>query len=539
MISRKHILTFLVLVSIVSSTFSFVFPRTASAAVVDDAKASLATCDKSLSQLGSKIPGFVVDLFITRLELKAINYATSWAEKLPYVGGAAEPIDDLVDTLVSWWNQAAWWGIIATLTSFVIGKLILAALDLNLAIGEGSFVNYGYGVILSIANIGIVLALVLTAFGTMLRWESLSAKNTLSKIITAALLINFTMFFALAVVNIGNSLTAAFIYSGQPCIGNIVNEVNVVEKYDLIKTELQKSVGLSSLNVDAQAEAEQKKLEKELDKDGGDQKSWFGNLIGGITGFFSSVAGVVKDATTGLFDLLKNIIGHFFISYFSLVFASLLTVIMAVTNLVLLSFLIIRYVVINLLLIFAPIIWLGYIFPKVSVPGLGNAWSGWWNNIIKWSLFGPLIVFFMTVTDRYLAYSTGTGGDIYVKIAKMIILILFRLIGIYAANKMGAVGSEYIMKGASFAVGGANKASQKFWGGRQLRAEQRAEMYKQMGETQKAKQEEKKAERLKLITKQLDLPSTAAGTLLAVAGLIIPESKPPTKLSDAEQKRCF
>ena len=107
----------------------------------------------------------------------------------------------------------------------------------------------------------------------------------------------------------------------------------------------------------------------------------------------------------------------------------------------------------------------------------------------------------------------------------MVILILFSLIGIYAANKMGAVGSEYIMKGASLAVGGANKMSQKFWKSRQLRTEKRAEMYDQMGETEKATKEREKAKKLQLITKQLDLSSNMTGTLLVGAGLKIKKEK--------------
>ncbi|HZX00838.1 MAG TPA: hypothetical protein VFE87_00340, partial [Candidatus Paceibacterota bacterium] len=105
---------------LITSLAPVVFYARPAMAAQDDALAVLNKCEEGLQF--STVSGFIWDLAWTRLSLKGINVLTSTAEKIPWVGGAAEPIDDFVDQLVKWWNQAVYWGLLASFTNIFVGK---------------------------------------------------------------------------------------------------------------------------------------------------------------------------------------------------------------------------------------------------------------------------------------------------------------------------------------------------------------------------------------------------------------------------------
>ena len=73
------------------------------------------------------------------------------------------------------------------------GTLVNWALDLNSQVLNTNTVKIGWTVSRDIANLGFVFAIILIAFATILRIENYQMQKLLWKLITAALLVNFSL----------------------------------------------------------------------------------------------------------------------------------------------------------------------------------------------------------------------------------------------------------------------------------------------------------------------------------------------------------
>lgn len=103
-------------------------------------------------------------------------------------------------------NAVQWvaWG----LFNFV-GLLIDFTLNLSGNItsgGEGNPIRQGYRIVLMVANLAIVLAFIIAAFGVMLRKDAWG-KNALPRLIAVALLINFAFPFAVGAIDLSDAIT--------------------------------------------------------------------------------------------------------------------------------------------------------------------------------------------------------------------------------------------------------------------------------------------------------------------------------------------
>lgn len=121
------------------------------------------------------------------------------------------------------------------------------------------------------------------------------------------------------------------------------------------------------------------------------------------------------------------------------------------------SMYVIRYVALSLLIILFPLVWFGWIFPKIATAGgAKNIWNAWWGQFMRWLLFGPIAMFFFflavkgTVAIESLATSKITG-EAYFGVGAVtafgaaageLFTVLGLLIGgLYVSNKMGIAGS--------------------------------------------------------------------------------------------------
>jgi len=407
-------------------------------------------CDIDYSKFVGDLGEYAKDYLFAKGGLFAIDITTSLLEKVPYIGGAFEPIDQTVDELETHWNKAFIWGIYATFASWLTGKLVLVALWLNTTLtSDAPFVKFGYGLILGIVNVALIISLIIVAFGVMLRRSKWATQGTVARIIIAALLINFTMFFAGTVLNAGTALTNNAIVATEPCLGSFVNKFNVVTINSQISNAFE-----------AAAEAPQidSNLQEAIKRP--DTLSWWDKIKAAFN---------PQTYAEGVKGAVMKVVSAFLQSLFSIYIASLLAIISALTFAALFVFLVVRYAVLSLLLIFAPLIWLGLIFPGIKLKlgeAAGNPWGWWWGQFLKWSLYGPLIVFSIAITSRYLDFiSQGGAADSnsFVFVAQLFIAVIFSLGGLYAALKMGAMGSEYIGKGVSAGVGFVGKTTQGFW----------------------------------------------------------------------------
>jgi hypothetical protein len=276
------------------------------------------------------------------------------------------------------------------------------ALDLNMDILQSHLVKVGWIISRDIANLGFVLAIILIAFTTILRVESYAMKQTLWKLITAALLVNFSLVLAGVFIDFSGMLTNFFITKAAGNPANLALELTGAFRVHEI---LQPTDDINKLNA----------------------------LAGGLMQNFSGWA-------------------TFFASLF---FAVFFTGIAAITLIGLAGMLFIRYIALSILLILMPIAWLLWIWSDTK-----NNWTKWWQEFFRWIWFAPALSFFLylafsIVTEKAKSLELKAAGDVLNMgtlqassgeiIGQMFALMGILIGGLIAANSMGIAGAGLTM----------------------------------------------------------------------------------------------
>lgn len=319
---------------------------------------------------------------------------------------AFSPLDSIAGAMVAYLNS-----LVGAAIGFLAGILFGAAswlvgftIDLNTDLAESSVIANGHEIVLSLANLGIVVAIIAVAFMIMLRKAE---AKLLIKLVTVALLINFgfyivTNIFIKPVDNITRTINDAInigpagfagAFSGVFRNDNFINPVT--------------------------PEAVRKIAEGE-----GEAGGFIGGLADGLVGM--------------MFLFITTIIGVGSL----LAFAGML---------------LIRYVALSILIIVLPIAILAWAFPDLKIPG-GNPWSVWTEHFFRWLFFAPIGLFFMWLAisiivdtggaGSVLKATDGTEAGFFVAIGNMVVVVGFLLGGILMADKMSITGAGYAMKTA-------------------------------------------------------------------------------------------
>ena len=92
-------------------------------------------------------------------------------------------------------------GVISGTILTIGGYLMDLGLALNRGVIDNEVVAKGFPITLNVANLFFILAMIIIAFATILRYEPYGAKKLLTKLIIAAVLINFSLTLAGLVVD--------------------------------------------------------------------------------------------------------------------------------------------------------------------------------------------------------------------------------------------------------------------------------------------------------------------------------------------------
>ncbi|HDH31292.1 MAG TPA: hypothetical protein ENH26_00785 [Candidatus Wolfebacteria bacterium] len=292
-------------------------------------------------------------------------------------------------------------GFIGGVLMSIAGYLVKLTLSINFEILTSPTVTTGWQIVLSFANLGFVLAIIVIAFATILRLETYAMKQILWKLIVAALLVNFSLVIAGALINVSDTLSNFFL-TGGGAIGNITNPLEWSDAF----AGMFKAQALLRVNESFQAEG----------------------VIDAATGAINSISGIA----------LQSIASIFFIAIF--------TILASLTLLATAVMLLIRYVFLGILLILSPIVWLLWIFPATI-----KLWQKWWSHFIRWTFFAPIMLFFMflalyTMQNQPEAIRQFTENPEAIKeisltfgieiIGEMIIVIGLVVGGLIAANAL-------------------------------------------------------------------------------------------------------
>lgn len=308
---------------------------------------------------------------------------------------------------------------IGALLITIAATFIQILVEVSRTIISNQMILTGFKITLSVTNLGFVLAIVVIAFSTILRFQTYGAKQLLWKLIVAAVLVNFSLTIAGVLIDFANVIGMSFVDASSggninSFAANLANSLNI--------QETAKGAGLGSV----------------------------------IEGYFKMLASITL---TAIFNLLLVVV------FFALAFMML-----------------IRNIYLMILVILMPIVWLLWIFPNLS-GHWSKWWSSFirWTFFFPAMMFFVYVSIFasnqITNTIKNIADTTaktevgaasklagegGVGGNNFIasilaSFAKMGILIG----GLIAANSLGINGAAAalgIAKGAkNWAIGEAGK----------------------------------------------------------------------------------
>lgn len=293
------------------------------------------------------------------------------------------------------------------------GQFTSVMLNFNYNILQANtLITDGWTIVRDLANLGFVLVIIVIAIATILRYKAYGAGQLLTKLIAAAIIVNFSLTIAGVFLDFSHSLTR-FFFGPVQGFGD------------------GSGIGVA----------------RTLSAAFSPQRFFADPDIPEIT----EQGSVLND--------FSQITGETLMKIASFVFAIIFTFTAAFTLFALAFLLFLRYIYLSFLLVLAPIIWLFWV-----VPSFKKYFSEWWGAFVKWTIFAPASAFFLylslvsiqTIAGEDALQSTsvffadGALAAVMKHGVQLLVLTGFFFGSLVAAQKLGVAG-------ASGAVGLAKK----------------------------------------------------------------------------------
>jgi hypothetical protein len=256
--------------------------------------------------------------------------------------------------------------------------LIEIVLEMNDQILKSDFVQSGYQISLAVTNLIFVAGIIVIAIATILRWESYSMKKILWQLILMAVLVNFGLSIAGAIIRISTNFSWYFLNAVNPGGGSGAAHYGAFATAIAGAFTPQRFFITNIFEGGVTATSE------------GDK-----NVAGQITQQDQkSLAGVFGGS---LAKMLTPIVSIFFTIAF--------LVVIIITLGALVVMLINRYIYISFLLMLLPLAWAFWVFPNTK-----TYWTMWWQRFIRWTFFAPAVLFFLYLCLLTLRATPGGGN---------------------------------------------------------------------------------------------------------------------------------
>jgi len=255
-------------------------------------------------------------------------------------------------------------------------------------------VQEGWGITRDLVNMLFVLILLTIAIATILRLETYGMKALLPKLIIAALLINFSLVLAGAVIDFSNILTDFFIQDSTSFFSDIAGQMGLA-KLQLTNVESSGEVWkVCQIGIGDDCRAETYSTQEECNASLG---TW-------------DVLWDCEDKTPPKVDWTKIPGDKYWKVIASLILSIIFTIIAAFVFGAMAFLFLTRTIIIRFLLILAPLAWFFWILPATQ-----HLFGKWWNTFIKWVFFAPAAVFFIWLSvNSWLKFISGqapSGGE--------------------------------------------------------------------------------------------------------------------------------
>lgn len=307
-------------------------------------------------------------------------------------------------------------GLVGLIFNFIIDKTIV---NLKSTIDSLGIITDIWKVIRDFINLFFIFALLYAAVGTILGLEKVNWKSTVSNLILAALLINFSLFITKAALDLSNIVTIGF-YTQLPGVGatdiNPTN-LNAASKPGGISNSIMQSLKLETIY----------------------KPNYNGGSISGVAGGLSDAN---RDSVAGSFAyILATVMGSIFICVTMVVMVAACWLFLK------------RFIDIIFLMIRSPIAFAGYVLPQ-----LDEYQKNWWTELKANVVFPPVYMAMMWITFKILqspgfqtiAPGSNGFGEAFTSLGPTTINIVFRFVVVIAmmvyalksASKVGVEGGE-------------------------------------------------------------------------------------------------
>jgi len=358
------------------------------------------------------------------------------------------------------------------------------ALNLNLSLIQdiqsgGGFVLRGWTVFRDLANLGFVFGIILIAVATILRFRSYAAQQILWKLIVAALLVNFSLVIAGGVVSISDVFSRYFIrfIGGGDGVSKNIETLSdklggVFHPEDIANPWIAQYKQLCKVDL------AKENLESPVS---GVAMGW--DVTTKIAGFIGDITGSVDDAYaqaaleqciaqkiqefegSAAAQAYKNSLQKQPLSSLSLAISIIVLLLIFVVLLTLGGLFVVRYFYLAFLFIVSPFALLLWIFPHTK-----KNWDEWWHQLIKWTIFAPVNLFFIYLTLLVLSQSLfavpeSAGGTVgaysFATIANALMPLFLLIAGMKISLKIGVAGSGFALNSAQKVGGWAKGKTQR------------------------------------------------------------------------------
>lgn len=248
-------------------------------------------------------------------------------------------------------------GWVGSLIFRLAGLLIEWALTMNgqiLNLQKNFFLEMGWKTVINIADLALIVAMIVIAFATMLDYQSYGMKKALPKLIVVALLVNFSLAIPGVLMDITGLLTAFFVNQSGLAGGGMSSAL--ASAFDISKM----------FEVKPEMAGQVKTI---------------------------SAAGALSTAVL--------------IPIGSIIFQILFTIIASIILFTFAWMLVVRYIKLSFLLIVSPLIFVAWIFPATK-----KQWTKWWDDFIRWTLFAPIVMFFVWLSVAALRKSAADVSSV-------------------------------------------------------------------------------------------------------------------------------
>ena len=339
----------------------------------------------------------------------------------------------------------SFFGLLVWAAGVLLNYAILANLNIAGFVTDQTGVKAAWTIIRDLANIGFIFILLFIGIAMILRLDGYNTKKLLATLIIAALLVNFSMFFAKVVIDVSNAFALEFYEAvSAPCNGN-KDILNCLDNG--ISDRFMQNLKLTTI----------------FNLEGDTGISGFTKLGNTESGFLDAEE-INKGNKTGA-NIELNAGNIFLITFLGSIFLLITAFVFFAVSILF----VIRFIALIILITLSPIGIAAFALPATAQYG-----SKWWKALFQYSFFAPVYLLFTYIIFKFMdsltrdfgaeksmftAIIKGDSGSVGIIFNFLVItslmlasLLLARHMGIKGGDKMVGLGNT-LRKWGQGAVG--------------------------------------------------------------------------------------